>query len=90
MSCIAGVGGDVPALVRLAMSGRPVIAIDGCALKCVQSCLARHGVHPTVHYDLAKFGVKKRYKTDFDPAQAEDLFERIAANVARVDIAAEA
>ena len=70
MSCIAGVGGDVPSLVRLAVSGRPVVAIDGCALKCVAGCLARHRVHPAVHCELAKMGVKKRYKTDFDPAQA--------------------
>jgi uncharacterized metal-binding protein len=29
MSCIAGVGGDVPRLVRTATSGRPVVALDG-------------------------------------------------------------
>ena len=32
MSCIAGVGGDVPSLVRTACSGRPLIALDGCPL----------------------------------------------------------
>ncbi len=31
MSCIAGVGGCVPKLVRIAKSGRRIVAIDGCA-----------------------------------------------------------
>jgi uncharacterized metal-binding protein len=78
MSCIAGVGGDVPSLVRVATSGRPIIAIDGCALKCVQNCLARHGVQAEIHYDLAQFGVKKRFRMDFDPEQADQLFEWLA------------
>ena len=46
MSCIAGVGGGVAPLVRLAQSGRRIIALDGCALACVRHCLARHGVTP--------------------------------------------
>ncbi|HAH1171087.1 TPA: hypothetical protein HHG97_004951 [Escherichia coli] len=41
MSCIAGVGGNVKSLVRIAISGRPIIAIDGCSLQCVRSCLAK-------------------------------------------------
>ena len=32
MSCIAGVGGDVPSLVKTATSGRAIVALDGCAL----------------------------------------------------------
>jgi uncharacterized metal-binding protein len=34
MSCIAGVGGDILHLVSIARSGRPIIALDGCALHC--------------------------------------------------------
>ncbi|HBZ2116300.1 TPA: zinc-binding protein [Klebsiella pneumoniae] len=49
MSCIAGVGGNVKSLVRIAISGRPIIAIDGCSLQCVRSCLAKHYVTPTKH-----------------------------------------
>ncbi len=60
MSCIAGVGGDVKPLVRTAKSGRPIIAIDGCALKCVEHCLARHGVVATRHIVLSTLGVEKK------------------------------
>ena len=73
MSCIAGLGGDVPSLVRLARSGRPIIAIDGCPLFCVRNSLARHGVLPTLHHNLGAYGVRKKLHTLFDPADADTL-----------------
>ena len=36
MSCIAGVGGDVPYLLKIAQSGRPIVALDGCPLVCLE------------------------------------------------------
>ncbi|WP_196450603.1 putative zinc-binding protein [Planomonospora sp. ID82291] len=85
MSCIAGVGGDVPSLVRKAVSGRPVIAVDGCVLQCARSCLARHGVTPAVHHLLSDDGVRKRLGEDFDLEQAEEvlggLLDRITAEI---------
>ena len=78
MSCIAGVGGNVPHLVRIARSGRPILALDGCALQCVKNSLAQRGVEPTRHVLLQQLGVKKRYRTDFDPAEADALFRQIA------------
>lgn len=81
MSCIAGVGGDVPSLVKLAKSGRPIVALDGCNLNCVKNCLARHTIEPAVHHVLSDYGVKKRYHEMFDRAQVEELVERIAAEL---------
>lgn len=81
MSCIAGVGGDVPKLVRLAMSGRPIIALDGCPLVCVRSSLARHRIAPARHYQLHEYGVKKRNHQDFDAAQAAEVLGRIEADL---------
>ncbi len=68
MSCIAGIGGDVPSLLKTARSGRPIIALDGCPLVCVKSSLARHGV-------------KKRQHEDFDLAQANAVLERVKADL---------
>lgn len=82
MSCIAGVGGDVPRLVRIAKSGRRIVAIDGCALACVRSCLARHGVAPSEYHLLSDHGVRKRYRTDFDRAEAARVLDRLAALLA--------
>ncbi|MFZ2299364.1 MAG: putative zinc-binding protein [Aquabacterium sp.] len=85
MSCIAGVGGHVPKLVRTAQDaveqGRPIVAIDGCALACVRASLAQHGLSPTVHIQLAQRGVKKAYRTDFDAEQAHALLSELREQV---------
>ena len=79
MSCIAGVGGDVPKLVKVARSGRRIIALDGCPLACVRNSLARHGVIPDQYHQLGEYGFRKRYHTDFEPQEAEQLMHRIIA-----------
>lgn len=77
MSCIAGLGGDVKPLVRTALraveSGRPIVMIDGCALKCGHHILARHGITADLHWDLGKKKVRKEKHVDFDPSQAKEL-----------------
>ncbi|WP_042422294.1 putative zinc-binding protein [Comamonas granuli] len=88
MSCIAGVGGDVPQLVRLARSGRPIIALDGCPLVCVKSSLARHGIAPARHYQLHEYGVKKRNHQDFDAQEAAQVLARIEADLQQHPLAA--
>lgn len=81
MSCIVGVGGDVPSLVKVATAGRPIVAVDGCILSCVKMTLARHGVEPVVHYGLQDYKVKKAYHADFDQEQADELLQMVAANL---------
>jgi uncharacterized metal-binding protein len=81
MSCVAGVGGDVPSLVKVAKSGRPVLVVDGCPLVCAKSCLARHEVAPTLHWQLGEHGIKKRFHLEFDRAQGDAVAARIAAQV---------
>ncbi|WP_225336527.1 putative zinc-binding protein [Halomicrobium urmianum] len=74
MSCIAGVGGDVPPLVDTATSGRPTLVIDGCPLECARKSLEGHDVTPDRHVNLAKRGVPKEYHADYDDEQAEELY----------------
>lgn len=77
MSCIAGVGGDVPALVRKAASGRRILALDGCQLHCVKNCLARHGIVADRHLTLNSYGVRKRFGEDCSPEETGQLFEEV-------------
>lgn len=84
MSCIAGVGGDVPQLVKVATSGRPVVVLDGCALTCASNCLARHGVSADRHYQLQEFGVRKKLHADFDPLQAQRVFEQVRGDLKEI------
>ncbi|OWW21456.1 putative zinc-binding protein [Noviherbaspirillum denitrificans] len=88
MSCIAGVGGDVPHLLKIAKSGRPIIGIDGCVLACVKSSLGRHEITPRWYMQLHEYGVKKRYQTDFDPEQVEAVVAEVERSV-RADLAAD-
>ncbi|MCI0919452.1 zinc-binding protein [Pseudomonas stutzeri] len=82
MSCIAGVGGRVAALVNKALSGRPILAIDGCPLHCAQACLAQHGVTPDEHVTLSSYGLRKRYRQDCSATDADALFEDMKVIVA--------
>lgn len=76
MSCIAGVGGNVPHLVDIARSGRPILALDGCPLQCVRSCLAQRGLEPDHHIQLHDHGVRKRQHGEVDPEQAEEIYRQ--------------
>ena len=81
MSCIAGVGGDVPSLLKMARSGRPIVALDGCPLVCVKSSLARHGLEARRHYQLNQYGVKKRYHADFDTTEAAAVLAQVMTDL---------
>jgi uncharacterized metal-binding protein len=81
MSCIAGVGGDVPSLVRLARSGRRVIAIDGCPLHCARNCLARHDVAPAMHLTLTELGIKKKLHMEYSEVEASTVYDSIVASL---------
>lgn len=77
MSCIAGVGGNVPSLVKKAKSGRRIIAIDGCHLACAKACLGNHGVIPEQHLILTKYGYKKRYNQPVSQDTVDDLLIKV-------------
>lgn len=81
MSCIAGVGGDVKSLVKVATSGRPIVAIDGCPLACVRKTLARHGVTPDVHHLLSDHGFRKRAHEDIPLDEAHEVYDEIVESL---------
>ena len=83
MSCIAGVGGDVAPLVSVAKSGRPIIALDGCKLRCVHSTLNRHAVTPALQVDLGQLGVQKKVGADFNQEQAAHVLAIVTRRMAR-------
>ncbi|EBA00375.1 putative zinc-binding protein [Marinobacter sp. ELB17] len=77
MSCISGVGGQVPALVRVAQSGRSITVIDGCPLQCAKACLANVGVAPDRHILLYEYGFKKHYGQSY----GEEAVAEVCAEV---------
>jgi uncharacterized metal-binding protein len=81
MSCIAGVGGNVKKLVKTALSGRKIIAIDGCPLSCSKACLGNHQLKPDIHIELTAFGVKKKQHVDFDREEADRILAQIQERI---------
>lgn len=79
MSCIAGVCGNVPALVKNAQSGRRIIALDGCPLHGAKCCLSQQGVTADIHLTLNKYGLRKHYERNCRPEDADLLFDEIRA-----------
>lgn len=65
MSCIAGVGGDVSSLVKVARNAEKILVLDGCSLSCALKCLKRHDKEPTTHLILTDFDLSKNMHTDF-------------------------
>jgi uncharacterized metal-binding protein len=83
MSCIAGVGGHVAALVNKARSGRRILALDGCPLRCVEGCLNQHNLHADMHLILSHHGLRKRNGEDCTKEQSDELFEEIKQLIER-------
>lgn len=79
MSCISGVGGGVPSLVKLARSGRPILALDGCALACVKACLANAGVTADRHLILNRTGARKRFHDQANAAETAEAWQAVEA-----------
>jgi uncharacterized metal-binding protein len=77
MSCIAGVGGNVSHLVETALSGRTIIAIDGCPLACSKACLVNHLVQPHRYFDLTEYGVRKKIHVGFSKPEAKTVIKKI-------------
>ena len=79
MSCIAGVGGEVPLLVKKAKSGRDIIALDGCLLQCVKQCLVKQKVEPKHHMILTDYGFKKEKHIECSDDEKNEM-KRIVLN----------
>lgn len=81
MSCIAGIGGRIKSLVKVAQSGRPILALDGCPLNCVRQTLATVNVVPTWHIEVTSFGYKKARQQDCSLGAAYELLQHILAEL---------
>jgi len=77
MSCIVGVGGDVPSFVRTARQADQTLVLDGCPVHCAKRCLERHEATPVIHIDLSKYGIKKQKHVDVNPNDVERLWRDV-------------
>ena len=59
MFCLAGVGGRVSGIMKTTEAADRILAIDGCPLNCVKSCLEHAGFSEFEHLQLADLGMTK-------------------------------
>ena len=58
MFCLAGLGGDVEALVERARGAERILVIDGCPVACAKKVLDRHGIEHE-WLELTGLGIEK-------------------------------
>lgn len=79
MGCLSGVGARLPALLRVAQAGFPILAINGCEMRCTEHCLRSAGITPDRSFSLATHGVAKGEGRGFSLQEMERLLPRLKA-----------
>jgi len=74
MFCTAGLGGRISGILKTTEAAQGVLAIDGCTLNCVRSCLEQAGFQRFLHLQLADLGLEKGKS----PATQESI-DKVAA-----------
>lgn len=59
MYCLAGIGGDVSAIVKTTEAADELIAIDGCPVSCAAATLKRAGFDRFKHVVVTEMGFSK-------------------------------
>lgn len=77
MSCVAGIGGDVQAILHMARSAQSILVLDGCRLHCARNCLKRHDIPISIHIDLSTEGVRKRMGEHAPAEEVQDIWCRV-------------
>lgn len=82
MFCLAGIGGQVPPIMQKTSQAAKILAIDGCSMNCVKSCLERSEFDAFEHLQLADIGLEKGKS----PATDENISKVVKAGVEKIDI----
>ena len=59
MFCLAGIGGKVEPIMKKTRSASQILAIDGCNLDCVKSCLENAGFTEFEYIRVTDLGLEK-------------------------------
>jgi uncharacterized metal-binding protein len=59
MYCLAGVGGQLPSMVKTAKAADALLVVDGCPQNCAAHCAKNAGIETFRHLKLADLGFEK-------------------------------
>lgn len=75
MSCLAGVGGNIPSIMATVQRASDILMIDGCPLECGANVLRNAGFTHFKQLKLHKHDVRKHDTTAGDDATVTRLTE---------------
>lgn len=81
MCCTAAVGAGSPVHVDIGKNAKRVIAINGCANRCVSKIMEQKGVKVHYEYTIAEMAVKKVPTLDFSPEDVRRIVDKISSDV---------
>ena len=79
MFCLAGIGGQVEPIMKKTHSASRILAIDGCNLDCVKSCLENAGFTEFEYIRVTDLGLEKSKS----PANEENV-ARVTAKATEI------
>lgn len=59
MFCLAGIGGQVPGIVKTAKAAAKILIIDGCSIECARLCFEQAGISDYEHMVITDMGLEK-------------------------------
>ncbi len=75
--CLAGVGGHIKGMVKLAKDAGLMITIDGCPVQCAAKTLQHADIEPAIQIVVTEFGIEKSH----DITPNEEACTRIVEKV---------
>lgn len=77
MYCLAGIGGDVSAIVKTTEAADGLVAVDGCPVSCGAATLKRAGFDRFEHVVVTDLGFAKG-STEVNPAAIDSVTQAVA------------
>jgi uncharacterized metal-binding protein len=71
MFCLAGLGADIPGIVKTVREADEVIVLDGCSIGCAKACLERAGLPLGRCLVVTDLGIEKVKDTQLAVHQAD-------------------
>jgi len=59
MFCLAGIGGRIEPIIQQTKAASKILALDGCQMDCVKSCLEQAGFGQFEHLRVTDLGMEK-------------------------------
>jgi len=81
--CLAGIGGNIDAIIESTKCGEKLIAIDGCRVGCAKSSLEEKGFTLTSHNIVTDMGIQKTLDLGFSEEELNTVITAVESNFSR-------